>query len=136
MYLCLGCSKMAPKMRRPLSHSDISVLFLYSLYLYSQVTITVVQKFDQFGALTSLPCLAIFGPFPVMNGGPKSKKKAHHHISYVWPACNSSRLEHKYGRNLRKMSKIGQNSMKNGHFLPLSCHEWQVWVRKKFSTYI
>ena len=45
MYLCLGCSKMAPKMRRPLSHSDISVLFLYSPYLYSQLTITVVQNF-------------------------------------------------------------------------------------------
>ena len=30
---------------------------------------------DHFGALTSLPCLAIFGPSPVMNGRPQSKKR-------------------------------------------------------------
>ena len=34
-------------------------------------------------------------------------------------------LEHKYGRNPWKMSKIGQNSIKNCRFLPISCHEWQ-----------
>ena len=51
---------------------------------------------DHFGTLTSLPCWAIFGPkwtifgpSPVMNGGPKRKKKAHHHVSYMWPACGT-----------------------------------------------
>ena len=54
---------------------------------------------DHFGALTSLPCLAIFGPkwtifgpSLVMNGRPQSKKKAHHHVSYVWPACGTPSL--------------------------------------------
>ena len=54
---------------------------------------------DHFGALTSLPCLAIFGPkwtifgpSPVMNGQPQSKKKAHHHVSYVWPACGTPNI--------------------------------------------
>ena len=51
---------------------------------------------DHFGVLTSLPCLALFGPkwtifrpSPVMNGRPQSEKKAHHHVSYVWPACGT-----------------------------------------------
>ena len=54
---------------------------------------------DHFGALTSLPCLAIFGPkwtifgpSPVMNGRPHSAKKAHHHVYYVWPACGAPSL--------------------------------------------
>ena len=54
---------------------------------------------DHFGALTSLPCLAIFGPkwtifgpSPVMNGRPQSKKKAHHHVSYVWPVCGTPNI--------------------------------------------
>ena len=38
-----------------------------------------------FGTLTSQPCLDIFGPSLVMNGGPQSKKKAHHQVSCV--AC-------------------------------------------------
>ena len=49
-----------------------------------------------FGTLTSLPCLAIFGPkwstfvpSSVMNGGPQSKKKAHHKVSYVLFACRT-----------------------------------------------
>ena len=50
-----------------------------------------------FGTLTSLPCLAIFGPkgtifgpSPVINGGPQSTKKVHHQqVSYVWPACRN-----------------------------------------------
>ena len=43
---------------------------------------------DHFGTLTSLPCLASFGPkwtifgaSPVMNGGPQSKKNAHHQVT-------------------------------------------------------
>ena len=68
---------------------------------------------NHFGTLTILPCLAIFGPkwsffgpSPVMNGGPQSKNKAHHQVSYVWP-------------------------WKNRRFLPLSCHEWQVMGPKE-----
>ena len=48
---------------------------------------------DYFRTLLSLPCMAIFGPkwtifgpSPVMNVGPKSKKKAYHQVSYGWPA--------------------------------------------------
>ena len=51
---------------------------------------------DHSGVLTSLPCLALFGPkwtifrpSPVMSGRPQSEKKAHHHVSYVWPACGT-----------------------------------------------
>ena len=54
---------------------------------------------DQFGALTSLLSLAtfgpkwtIFGPSPVMNGRPQSRRKAHHQVSYVWPACGTQIL--------------------------------------------
>ena len=54
---------------------------------------------DHFGTLTSLPCLAsfgpkwtIFGPSPVIHGGHQSKKKAHHQVSYVWPACRTPKF--------------------------------------------
>ena len=57
----------------------------------------LLNPFRPLLTLTSLPCWAIFGqkwtifgPSPVMNGGPQSEKKAHHHISYVWPACGTS----------------------------------------------
>ena len=49
--------------------------------------------------VASLPCVAIFGPkwtifgpSPVMNGRPQCKKKAHHHVSYVWAACGTPSL--------------------------------------------
>ena len=32
------------------------------------------------------PKWTIFGPSPVIHGGHQSKKKAHHQVSYVWPA--------------------------------------------------
>ena len=51
---------------------------------------------DHFDKLKSLPCLAIFGPkwtifgpSPMMSGGHQSKKKAHHYVFYVWPACGT-----------------------------------------------
>ena len=31
----------------------------------------------------------IFGPSVVMNVGPQRKKKAHHQVFYVWPACKT-----------------------------------------------
>ena len=51
---------------------------------------------DHFGTLTSLPFFGqkwtIFGPSPFMNSRPQSEKKAHHHVSYVWPACGTPSL--------------------------------------------
>ena len=54
---------------------------------------------DHFGVLTSLPCLVLFGPkwtifrpSPLMNGRPQSEKEAHHHVSYVWPACGTPNM--------------------------------------------
>ena len=54
---------------------------------------------DQNGQPKCLPCLALFGPkwtifrpSPVMNGRPQSEKKAHHHVSYVWPACGTPNM--------------------------------------------
>ena len=44
--------------------------------------------------------------------------------TYIWP------------QSIKKMSKIGQNSMKKWPFLPLSCHEWQVTGLKKVFTHI
>ena len=35
----------------------------------------------------------------VMNGRPQSKKKAHHHVSYVWPACGTPNLAGSIVRN-------------------------------------
>ena len=46
-------------------------------------------------------------------------------------------LEHKHYCNTWKMSKIGQNVMKNGCFLPFSCYEWQVMGPKEvFYSYL
>ena len=43
-----------------------------------------------------LPCLAFFGQkralfrqTPAKTGGPESKKKVHHQVSYMWPACRT-----------------------------------------------
>ena len=49
---------------------------------------------DYFGALTSLPCLAIFGPkwtiflpsLPSHERWTPIQEKAHHQVSYVWPS--------------------------------------------------
>ena len=57
---------------------------------------------DHFGALTSLPRLAIFGPYPVMSDRPQSKKKGSSPrllcVGCLWNP-KSSALELKYGRN-------------------------------------
>ena len=103
---------------------------------------------DHFGVLTSLPCLALFGPkwtifrpSPVMKGRPQSEKKGSSScllcVGCLWNP-KSCALEHKYGRNQWKMSKMGQNSMKKmDRFLPLSCHEWQVMGPKEvFNSYL
>ena len=101
---------------------------------------------DHFGALTSLPCLAIFGPkwtifgpSPVMNGRPQSKKKAHHHVSYVWPACGTPistfwyiNMVAIYG-NAKNRSKLHEKMAVFCHFLAMN---GKLWAQKKFSTHI
>ena len=85
-----------------------------------------------FGTLTSLPCLAIFGPkwaifgqSPVMNGRTQSKKKADHHVSYVWAACGTP-ISPFWNINMAAIHEKCQKKVnirwKNGRFLPLSCH--------------
>ena len=59
---------------------------------------------------------------------PKIKKGSSPGLLCV--ACLQNRLKHKYGLNLWKMSKIGQNPWTNGGF-PLSSHGWQVMGPKE-----
>ena len=44
---------------------------------------------DPFGQLWTIDKPAMFGHFWAMNGGPQSKKKAHHKVSYVLFACRT-----------------------------------------------
>ena len=81
---------------------------------------------DHFGVLTSLPCLAlfgpkwtIFGPSPVMNGRPQSKKKGSSPRLLCVGCLWNPKSCHKYGHNPYKMSKIGQNSMKKWPFFAI-----------------
>ena len=81
---------------------------------------------DPFETLMSLPCLAIFGPSPVLYGGPESKRKAHHHqVSFVWPA-NRIPKHPIWNINMVAMSKIGQNSMKKWLFFDIFLPKWQI----------
>ena len=61
--------------------------------------------------------------YSVMNGGPQSKKKAHHQVSYVWPACRTPKVP---------VWNINTHAIyEKWPFLPLSCHEWQVMGPKE-----
>ena len=99
------------------------------------------------------PFWALFGPLwnvdrPAMFGHFRSKmdnfwaipshkrwtpKKAHHHVSYVWPACRTPKhpvwnisMADIY-ENVKNRSKFHEK----WPFLPLSCHEGQVMGPKK-----
>ena len=71
---------------------------------------------DYLGMLTSLQWLAIFGPkwtiFGLSWAVDPNIKKAHHQVSFVWPACKTLKL-------------------------PLSYHEWQAMGPKEvFYSYL
>ena len=66
-------------------------------------------------------------------------KKAHHQVSYVWPACRTPNHA-VWNINMAVINEKCQKYVKipwnKGRFLPLSCHEWKLWVQKKFSAHI
>ena len=56
-----------------------------------------------------------------MNGRPQSEKKAHHHVSYVWPACGTPNIPF-WNINIaaiHEKCQIGQNSMKKCPFFAI-----------------
>ena len=92
---------------------------------------------DHFRTLTSLPCLAILGPKWTILSHPQScvvGPKVKIRLITRSPLCGllvERTPKHSFWNiNMaaiyEKCQKKGQNSIKNGHFSPLSCHEWQI----------
>ena len=90
-----------------------------------------------------MPFLAQSGPFL---GHPQSwtvdskvKKKVHHQVSYVWPACRTPKHP-VWDINMAAIYEHVKNRSKFREKWPFFCHylvmNGKLWVPKKFSTHI